>query len=54
MTQEIRKDLSVAAIVATFVCAVLLLISANAAAEHVQHRQDAPAVKMPEIYGRPR
>jgi hypothetical protein len=35
MTQEIRKDLSVAAIMATMVCAALLLISARAAAEHV-------------------
>jgi hypothetical protein len=49
MTQEIRKDLSVAAIMATMVFAALLLISARAAAEHA-----APAAKTPEISARPR
>lgn len=34
MTQEIRKDLSLAATVATIFFAALLLVSARAAAEH--------------------
>jgi hypothetical protein len=51
MTQEIRKDLSVAAIMATMVFAALLLISARAAAEH---SAPAPAAKNPEINARPR
>ena len=51
MTQEIRKDLSMAAIMATMVCAALLLISARAAAEH---SASAPAAKNPEISARPR
>jgi hypothetical protein len=51
MTQEIRKDLSVAAIMATMVCAAVLLISARAAAEHVAAE---PAAKNPEISARPR
>jgi hypothetical protein len=52
MTQEIRKDLSVAAIMATMVCAAVLLISARAAAEHVV--AEPPAAKNPEISARPR
>ena len=52
MTQEIRKDLSVAAIMATMVCAAVLLISARAAAEHVA--AEPMAAKTPEISARPR
>jgi hypothetical protein len=51
MTQEIRKDLSVAAIMATMVCAALLLISARAAAEHGAPETSA---KNPEISALPR
>jgi hypothetical protein len=51
MTQEIRKDLSVAAIMATMVFAALLLVSARAAAEH---SSTVPPVKNPEISARPR
>lgn len=53
MTQEIRKDLSVAAVMAMMVCAVLLLISANAAAEHVQ-QQEPTVARIPDIHARPR
>jgi hypothetical protein len=53
MTQEIRKDLSVAAAMAMMVCAGLLLISAKAAAEHVQQREPT-AVRIPDIQARPR
>jgi len=53
MTQEIRKDLSVAAIMAMMVCAVMLLISARAAASHV-NQSEAPAAKIPDIQARPR
>jgi hypothetical protein len=52
MTQEIRKDLSVAAIMATMVCAAVLLISARAVAEHVA--AESVAAKTPEISARPR
>jgi hypothetical protein len=51
MTQEIRKDLSVAAIMVTMVFAALLLVSARAAAEH---SNTEPAAKNPEISARPR
>lgn len=54
MTQEIRKDLSVAAIMATMVCATLLLISARAAAEHVSVIAEPTAAKIPDISARPR
>jgi len=51
MTQEIRKDLSVAAFMAAMACAALLLISARAAAAH---NAAEPAAKNPEISARPR
>jgi len=52
MTQEIRKDLSVAAVMAMMVCAVLLLVSARAAADHVNSAHTA--AKNPDIQARPR
>lgn len=53
MTQEVRKDLSVMAAMAAVICGIVLLISANAAAEHVQQQAPAPA-KLPEMHALPR
>ena len=54
MTQEIRKDLSVAAIMAAMVCATVLLVSARAAAEHVNVIAETTTTKVPDISARPR
>lgn len=41
MTIETRKNLSVAAIMASAVCALLLVVSAFAAVSHPQHQTPA-------------
>jgi hypothetical protein len=51
MTQKIRENLSVVAVLASFACALVLLVAARAAAEHASTPRLA---KNAEIHAAPR